>query len=499
MAAAPASSTRRARSGALMSRSSQPARIFTVTGIRTALTIARMMLAACTGSRMRLQPALCFAIFGTGQPMLTSTTSAPMPSTICAASAIFTGSPPKIWIETGRSSSVYSAYSSVRSMPRTNPSALTISVTTSPQPPFRFTSRRNAVSVMPAIGASATGWVRAIWPIFMVDSPVHAFTHCPILTWLLKAAGLLHVAQLLVVHLFQRFVLPLDERLGANLVEILLRLAVDALLVDLLRDGLPHVVERLGLLGRSRVQFQNLIAALRADGRRDVTGLEDVDERAEHVAHVVHVHVADEAARRLRGGVGRLVRDRREVLALRQAIVNGVGLGAGRLVQAGIEGRLTAGGLGRHRDEDLAQDDFRGHHELGLMRRVVLARLLVGHLRVAHDLGLLDRLLEIALLEVLSQLLLGHALLGERLVERRVILEMVVRLEVLDELLVLIVAHLVAQLARALHEDHVVDGLDDEARRDLLQRSLDHRVGLGGFDISLLVLRRERFGLLLLQ
>ena len=87
--------------------------------------------------------------------MLTSTMSAPMPSTICAAAAIFSGSPPKIWIETGRSSSVYSAYSSVRSMPRTSPSELTISVTTSPQPPRRFTSRRKAVSVIPAIGASA--------------------------------------------------------------------------------------------------------------------------------------------------------------------------------------------------------------------------------------------------------------------------------------------------------------------------------------------------------
>ena len=49
------------------------------------------------------------------------------------------------------------AYSSVRSMPRTSPSELTISVTTSPQPPCRFTSRRKAVSVMPAIGASANG------------------------------------------------------------------------------------------------------------------------------------------------------------------------------------------------------------------------------------------------------------------------------------------------------------------------------------------------------
>ena len=81
-AAAPASSTIRASTGALISSSFQPARIFTVTGIFTALAIAAMIAAACAGSRIRLQPALCFAIFGTGQPMLTSTMSAPMPSTI---------------------------------------------------------------------------------------------------------------------------------------------------------------------------------------------------------------------------------------------------------------------------------------------------------------------------------------------------------------------------------------------------------------------------------
>src|SRR5688572_1014864 len=70
-------------------------------------------------------------------------------------------------METGRSSSVYSAYSSVRSMPRTSPSELTISVTTRPQPPWRFTRRRNAVSVMPAIGATAKGDASSIDPIFM--------------------------------------------------------------------------------------------------------------------------------------------------------------------------------------------------------------------------------------------------------------------------------------------------------------------------------------------
>src|SRR5213594_1485484 len=156
-AEAPASCTIRASSGALRARSFHPARIFTVTGIVTALAIALMTAAACSGSRIRLQPALCFAIFGTGQPMFTSTMSAPMASTIRAASAIRPGSPPKIWIETGRSSSVYSAYSSVRSMPRTSPSELTISVTTRPQPPWRLTRRRNAESVMPAIGAMAKG------------------------------------------------------------------------------------------------------------------------------------------------------------------------------------------------------------------------------------------------------------------------------------------------------------------------------------------------------
>src|SRR5262245_3308968 len=52
-------------------------------------------------------------------------------------------------------------------MPRTRPSALTISVTTSPQPPCRFTRRRNAVSVIPAIGAMAKGDSRFTVPIFI--------------------------------------------------------------------------------------------------------------------------------------------------------------------------------------------------------------------------------------------------------------------------------------------------------------------------------------------
>ena len=92
----PAPSTRLANSGALIDCSFHPARIFTVTGIFTRFVIAAITEAACSGSRIRLHPALCFAIFGTGQPMFTSTMFAPNPSTIWAASAIFSGSPPKI-------------------------------------------------------------------------------------------------------------------------------------------------------------------------------------------------------------------------------------------------------------------------------------------------------------------------------------------------------------------------------------------------------------------
>ena len=52
-------------------------------------------------------------------------------------------------------------------MPRTRPSDDTISVTTRPQPPCRLTRRRNAVSVMPAMGATTNGEASVTLPIFM--------------------------------------------------------------------------------------------------------------------------------------------------------------------------------------------------------------------------------------------------------------------------------------------------------------------------------------------
>ena len=123
IAFAPASSTRLANSPAFTSPSSQPLRILTVTGIFPPSyrcdDLGRRGLAHQAAAGMVLRD------FGTGQPMLTSTILAPICSTT-RAPAILAGSPPKIWMETGRSLGVLGA-SCVRSMPRTRPSLLTIS------------------------------------------------------------------------------------------------------------------------------------------------------------------------------------------------------------------------------------------------------------------------------------------------------------------------------------------------------------------------------------
>ena len=76
---------------------SQPRRIFTVTGTFTALTTASAMRAAFSGSRISAEPSPLLTILPTGQPMLMSKISAPLASiAICAASAMQTGSLPKI-------------------------------------------------------------------------------------------------------------------------------------------------------------------------------------------------------------------------------------------------------------------------------------------------------------------------------------------------------------------------------------------------------------------
>ncbi len=73
-----------------------PRRIFTETGIEIASATASTMRHARSGSSRHVAPAPVFVTFRTGQPKLMSTRSAPASSTIRAASAMTTGSPPKI-------------------------------------------------------------------------------------------------------------------------------------------------------------------------------------------------------------------------------------------------------------------------------------------------------------------------------------------------------------------------------------------------------------------
>ena len=89
-------------STALMLPLSQPRRIFTVTGTGEASTTAWAIRAAFSGSRIRALPSPLETIFPTGQPMLMSIRSAPeISAAMHAASAMHTGSLPKIWALAG--------------------------------------------------------------------------------------------------------------------------------------------------------------------------------------------------------------------------------------------------------------------------------------------------------------------------------------------------------------------------------------------------------------
>ena len=101
---APQSTSRGPRSRQAREPFSSPRRIFTDTGTETAFATAETTAHARTGSSSSVAPAPVFVTFLTGQPKLTSTMSAPASSTIRAASAITSGSEPKICTASGFSS-----------------------------------------------------------------------------------------------------------------------------------------------------------------------------------------------------------------------------------------------------------------------------------------------------------------------------------------------------------------------------------------------------------
>ena len=80
MAATPTASNARAKSGAVMFCSSQPNRIFAVTGILTASTMPLTSFAVWSSSVIIAEPPPTRQTLRTGQPMLMSTEEMPMDS-----------------------------------------------------------------------------------------------------------------------------------------------------------------------------------------------------------------------------------------------------------------------------------------------------------------------------------------------------------------------------------------------------------------------------------
>src|SRR4029079_15137694 len=73
----------------------------------------------------------------------------------------------------------------------------------------------------------------------------------------------------LVVEHLVAFVLPLDQRGFTEFREEFLRFALESLGVDLLRDLVADLVERLDFFGRPGIHLENLIAALHPRRPRD--------------------------------------------------------------------------------------------------------------------------------------------------------------------------------------------------------------------------------------
>jgi len=79
-------------------------------------------------------------------------------------------------------------------------------------------------------------------------------------------------------------------------------------------------------------------------------------------------------------------------------------------------------------------------------------------------------------LEPLAQFGHRHPLLLERGFKLDVVFELVFLLDVVHRTLELLVAQLQSELAPALHEQHLVDGVDEELRCEVVQHLAELRV-----------------------
>ncbi len=152
---------------------SHPKRVFTVTGIFTASTTARVISSILGIFCSIPAPAPFPATLFTGQPKLISRMSGCACSTILAASTIVSVSFPYIWMATGRSASLILSFCAVLLTARISASLDTNSVYTMSAPNFLHI-RRKAGSVTSSIGASKIGlFPKSIWAIFIYEPAIY--------------------------------------------------------------------------------------------------------------------------------------------------------------------------------------------------------------------------------------------------------------------------------------------------------------------------------------
>ena len=142
IAATPTSSSTRAKSGAVRFSSSQPRRIFAVTGIFTASTMPFTSAAVFSCSIIIAEPPPTRRIFFTGQPMLMSMLATPRSWRNTAASRISSGTEPKSCTASGRSCAFVSMSLKAFGFFSSNDRAFTRSVVARSSPPSSRNVRR---------------------------------------------------------------------------------------------------------------------------------------------------------------------------------------------------------------------------------------------------------------------------------------------------------------------------------------------------------------------
>ena len=133
------------------------------------------------------------------------------------------------------------------------------------------------------------------------------------------------------------------------------------------------------------------------------------------------------------------------------------------------------------------------------MRLVVLLRLVVGDADFPQHFVLLYTLKDHRALEIPAQVGHRHALGLERGQKLLVVLDLVFLADVVDDLLELLFAQLVAKLFPALDDDHFVDRLDHDLRRDFVERLAQLLVRGIALEVELLAFLPQRRHLALFE